>query len=145
MIIAFIVNYGLKHSWFYLDCAAEIHICYNKSLFSIYKEENSLFIHIPDHTKLNIDVHVDGKLKVVNLYNIFYASELKYNFLLIGTIERAGHSILAKKGKMSIFDNKENVTLKATKIGTSYLVNILASKKTLALASLRLVLHNYAL
>ena len=44
---------------------------------------------------------------------------------------------------MAIFDNKDNVTLEATKIGTSYLVNVPTNEKILDLASLCLVSHNH--
>ena len=85
---------------------------------------------------VTLDVLVDGKLEVVNFCNIFYAPDLEYNLLLVGTIEKAGNSILAKKGKMTVFDNKENVALEATRIGTSYLMNVSVSEKNLAPSSI---------
>lgn len=99
-------------------------MCYDKSLFSIYKEGNSVFLYTADHTKLNIlgknmvtlDVFIDSKSKVVNYCNVFYTPELEYNLLSVGTIEKAGYSILVKKEKMTIFDNKKNIALKATRI-----------------------------
>lgn len=42
---------------------------------------------------------------------------------------------------MIVYDNKDNVALEAPRIRTSYLVNVSASKKPLALASLHLVPH----
>lgn len=37
---------------------------------------------------------------------------------------------------MTIFNSKENITFEAIRIGTSYLIDILASKKILALLSI---------
>ena len=124
----------------------------DRSLLSIYKEKNSPPVRTADHTELNVlekcivtlDVLVDGKSEVVNFCNILYAPELDYNLFSVGIIEKAGYSILAKKEKIIVFDNKDNVAAEAARIGTSYLVNILASERTLALAFWRLVPHNYA-
>lgn len=151
--MAFTINYRLKNTRFYLNFAIKIHIYYNKLLFSIYKEKNSLFIYITDQTKLNIleknmvilNMLVDNKSKVVNFCNIFYTFKLKYNLLLVGTIEKATYLILSKKRKITIFNNKENIAFKAAKIRSSYLINILISRKFLVLAFLYLVLYNHTL
>ena len=152
MIVAFTVNHESKDTRFYLDSAAEVHMCYDRSLFSIYKEGNLSPVRTADHTELNVlgknivtlDVLVDGKSEVVNFCNILHAPELEYNLLSVGTIEKAGYLILAKKGKITVFDNKDNVALEATKIEISYLVNVPARERTLALASSRSVPHNHA-
>lgn len=152
MIIAFTVNYGSKDTKFYLDSAAEVHICYDKLLFSIYNKKNSLLVCTMDYIELRLlgkdmvtlDLFIDGKPKVINLCNILHTPELEDNLLSVSIIEKVGYLILAKKEKMIVFDNKNNVAFEATRIRTSYLVNILASKKTLALAFLRLVSHNHA-
>ena len=44
---------------------------------------------------------------------------------------------------MTVFDNKDNVALKATKIRINYLVNVPTNKKTLALAFLYSIPHNH--
>ena len=91
-----------------------------------------------------LDVLIDGKPEVVNFCNIFYAPELEYNLLSVGTIKKACYLIFVKKRKIIVSDDKDNFALKATKIGTSYLVNVLTSKRTLALASLYSVPYNNA-
>lgn len=93
---------------------------------------------------ITLDVLVDGKSEVVNFYNVLHALELEYNLLLVGTIEKAGYSILAKKEKMIVFDNKDNVVFEATRIGISYLINVLNSERTLALIFLRLIFYSHA-
>lgn len=45
---------------------------------------------------------------------------------------------------MRVFDDKDDVALEATRIGTSYLVNVPAGKRILALASSHSVTHNNA-
>ena len=50
LIIVLTVNNKSKDTIFYLDSAAEVHICYNRLLFSTYNKENSLPIYIVDHT-----------------------------------------------------------------------------------------------
>ena len=86
-----------------------------------------------DHAELEVlgkgivplDVLVDGKQEVVNFCKyVFHAPELEYNLLSVSTIEKSGYLILAKKGKMTVLDNEDNVALEATRIRTSYLVNI---------------------
>ena len=152
MIVALTVSHESKDTRFYLDSAPDVHMYNEKSSFSIYKEGNSSPVRTADHTELNVlgkgivtlDVLVDGKSEVVNFCNVSHAPELECNLLSVGTIEKAGYSILAKKGKMTVFDNKDNVALEPTRIGTSYLVNVLASERNLALASSRSVLHNHA-
>ena len=134
LIVALTVNHESKNTKFYLDSAAEVHMCYDKLLFSIYNTDNSSPVHTADHTELKVlgkgtvslDVLINGKLKVVNFYNVLHAPKLEYNLLSVGTIEKAGYSILAKKGKMTVSDNIDNVALEATRIRTSYLVNVFA-------------------
>lgn len=126
-------------------------MCYNKQLFSIYKKESLPLLYTADHIWLNalkkniisFDVLVEGKSEVVNWCSFFHTLELKYNLFLIGTIKKAGYLILTKKGKISVLDNKNNVAVEATKIEISYLVNVLAREKTLALAFLYSVPHNF--
>ncbi len=128
MIVAHTVNHRSKDTRFYLDSASEVHMCYNKLLFSTYNKENSPPVRTADHAELivlekgtvTLDLLVDGKPEVVNFCNIFYTPELKYNLLSVGTIERAGYSILAQKRKMTVFDDKDNVALEATRIRTRY-------------------------
>ena len=140
MIVALTVNHGSKDTRFYLDSASEIHMCYNRLLFSTYSEEDLPPIRTADHTELKVmgkgmvtlDVLVVGKPDVVNFCNVLHAPELEHNLLSVGTIEKAGYSILAKKGKMTVFDDKDNVALEATRIGTSYLVNVPGSGRILA-------------
>ncbi len=152
LIVALTLNHELKDTRFYLDSAAEVHICYDRSLFSTYNKESSSPVRTADHTELKVlgkgmgplDVLIDGKPEVVNFCNVLNAPDLEYNLLSVGTIGKAGYSILAKNGKMTIHDNKDNVALEATGIGTSYLVNVPASKETLTLASSHSVPHNNA-
>lgn len=42
---------------------------------------------------VTFNILVDGKSEVVNFYNIFYTSDLKYNFLSVDIIEKACYSI----------------------------------------------------
>lgn len=63
---------------------------------------------------------------------------------IIGIIEKAGYLILTKKGKIKVFNDKDNIAFEAIKIRTSYLVNILNNKEILALASLHSVSYNNA-
>ena len=84
MIIA-LVDHDWRRQFFYLDSAAEVHIC----LMHTTKK-----IHHPDHTKLKVlgkgivtlDVLVDGKPEVVNFCNVTHTLELDYNLLSVGTI-----------------------------------------------------------
>ncbi len=151
LIMALTLNHWLKDTSFYLDSTAK-DICYDRSLFSIYNKKNSSFVRTADHTELKVlgkgivplNVLIDGKPEVVNVCSVLHTPELDYNPFSVGTIEKAGYSILAKNGKRTIHDNKNNVALEATRIGTSYLVNVPASKETLVLASLHSVPNNNA-
>ncbi len=144
MIVANIVNHGSKNTRFYLDSASEVYMCYDKLLFSTYNEENSPPVYTVDHAKLivlgkgtvTLDILVDSKPEVVNFCNVFYSPELEYNLLSVGTIEKAGYSILAQKEKMTVFDDKDNVALEATRIGTSYLGNVPANGKNFVPSSI---------
>ena len=144
MIVAHTVNHRSKDARFYLDSAFEVHVCYDGLLFSTYNEEDSLPVRTADHAEpivlgkgmVTLDVLVEGKPEVVNFHNVPYAPELEYNLLLVGTIEKANYSILAKKGKMTVFDDKDNVALEAIRVGTSYLANVHASGKILTPSSI---------
>ena len=85
---------------------------------------------------VTLDMLVEGKPELVNFCNVFYVSELEYHLLSVSTIEKAGCSILAKGRKMAVFNDKDNIALEATRVGTSYLVNIPASRKNLAPSSI---------
>lgn len=135
------INFELKNMRFYLNFAVKIYKYYDKLWFSIYNIKNLLLIYTIDHIKLQIlgksmvsfNVFINGKLKVANFYNFYYAFELEYNFFFVSIIEKVGYLILVKKWKIIIFDNRDNIALEAIRIGTNYLLNIFASKKTLAL------------
>lgn len=107
MIIAHTLNYRLENIMFYLDSASKVYICYNKLLFSTYNKEDSPLVHTINHAKLvclgkgtvTLDILVKGKPKVINFCNVFYALDLEYNLILVGTIEKTGYSILVKKEK----------------------------------------------
>lgn len=85
---------------------------------------------------VTLDVPLEGKSEAVNFSNVFYTFKLEYNLFFIGIITKAGYLILSKKKKMTIFNSKENITFEAIRIGTSYLIDIPASKKILALLSI---------
>ena len=73
LIVALTVNHESKDTRFYLDSASEVHMCYNRLLFSTYNEEDSPPVRTAHHTELivlgkgmvTLDVLVDGK-QVVN-------------------------------------------------------------------------------
>lgn len=69
---------------------------------------------------ITLYVLINGKLEIVNFCNIFYIFELKYNLLLFRIIEKAGYLILAKKEKMRVFDNNNNIVPEFIRIQTSY-------------------------
>lgn len=94
---------------------------------------------------ISLDMLINGKLKLINFYNIFYISQLEYNLFSVGTIKKVKYFILAKNEKIRLYNIKNNVAIKAIRIETSYLVNILIAKKTLALSFLYLVLYSYRL
>lgn len=52
IIVAYIVNHGSKDTKCYLDSALEVYMCYDRLLFSIYKEKDSPLIYTTDHAKL---------------------------------------------------------------------------------------------
>lgn len=118
-------------------------MCYDRLLFSSYNKKSSPLIYIANHTELKV-LEKGSKPTVIYFCNIFYAPELNYNLFLVGIIEKAGYLILTKKGKIKVFNDKDNIAFEAIKIGTSYLVNILDDKEILALASLHLVSLNNA-
>lgn len=128
----------------------KVYIYCDKLLFCIYNPKNLLFIYTTDHNKLKVlrkdmvdlNLLLDCKSELVNFCNIFYSPKLKYNLFLVGTIIKARYSTLVKKKKI-LYDINSNITLKAIKIRTSYLVNILFGKKTLALALLYSVVHSH--
>ena len=99
-------------------------MCYDRSLFSTYKEQSSSPVRTADHAELKVlgkgivplHVLVDGKREIVNFCNVFHSLELKYNLLLVDTTKKAGYSILAKKGKMTILDDDDNVALETTRM-----------------------------
>ena len=146
------VNHELKDTRFYLDSGAEVHMCYDRSLFSTNNKESSSPVRTTDHTELRVlgngmvtlDVLIDGKPKFVNICNVLDAPELEYNLPSVSTIEKAKYSILAKNKKMTIHDDKDNVAFEATRIGTRYLVNVPASKKAFALAFSHSIQYNNA-
>lgn len=94
---------------------------------------------------VTFDVLLNSKLKAINIYNILHNPKFNYKLLLISIIQKNNYLILAKKEKITVFNNKNKFTLKATKIRISYLVNILVRKIFLALAFLYLVPYNYIL
>lgn len=152
IIIAYTVNYRLKYTSFYLDSALKIYICYNKLLFSIYKEEDLQSIYIRNHAKLiiigkNIVIHnvfVDCKLEFDNFCKVFFIFELKYNLFSVAIIEKINYGILTKKNKIIVFNNKNNITLEIIRITISYLINVFVSNKILAFLFF-LLLKNFEL
>lgn len=77
---------------------------YNKLLFSIYNEKDSLPICTTNHVELIVlekdtvilDMLMNSKLKVINFCNLIYALWLEYNLFSVGIIEKVSNSILVK-------------------------------------------------
>ncbi len=67
---------------------------------------------------------IDDEALQVDFLNVLHSPDLKYNLLSVGAIEEAGYSVLAKNGKMTVFDNEDNVALIWTQIETGYLLDI---------------------
>ncbi len=75
------VNHELKDTKFCLDIAAEVHMCYDRSLFSIYNKESSSPVRTADHTELKVlgksmvllGVLIVGKPEVVNFCNVLHS------------------------------------------------------------------------
>lgn len=80
-----------------------------------------------------LNVFIDCKLEFVNFYKVFFIFKLKYNLFSVAIIEKTDYGILVKKNKIIVFTNKNNITLKITKITISYLINVLVSNKILTL------------
>lgn len=129
----------------------KVYICYDKLLFCIYNLKNLLFIYTANHNKLkvlrkdmiNLNLLLDCKSELVNFYNILYSPKLKYNLFLVSTIIKTRYLTLVRNKKIILYNIKSNISLKAIKITTSYLVNISISKKTLALAFVYSVVHSH--
>lgn len=145
------VNHELKNIKFYLDSVIEVHIYYDRLLFSINDTKSLPPIYIANYIELKVlkkniipfDMLINSKSKVVNFCNLLHAPELRYNFLIVDIIKKARYSIIAKNGKMIVDDNKNSVIiLEVIRISTSCLVNVSASKKTLFLTFLHLVSHS---
>ncbi len=114
MKVALTVNSkSTKDAGFYLDSAADVHKTYDRLLFSTYSEVQLSPIRMADNSKLRVlgkgtvslTVMIDDEALQVYLLNVLHSPDLEYNLLSIGTIEDAGYSVLAKNGKMTVFDN----------------------------------------
>ncbi len=144
MIVAHTVGNTSKDTTLHLDSASEVHIYYNKLLFSTHKEKDSPPVGTADHAELivlgwgtvTLDVLEDDKSESLNFCSVFYSPELEYNFFSVSTIEKVSYSILAQKRQMTVFDDNDNVALEPTRIETSYLANIPANRKNLAASSI---------
>ncbi len=85
LIVALTVNHESKDTRFYLDSAAEVHMCYDRLLYSTYNKESSPPVRTADHTELKVlgkgmvalDVLIDGKPEVVHFCNVLHAPELE--------------------------------------------------------------------
>ncbi len=144
MKVALTVNSkSTKDAGFYLDSAVDVHMSYNRLLFSKYNEVWLSPIRMADNSKLRVlgkstvslTVMIDGETFQVNFRNVLHSPDLEYHLLSVGIIEEASYSVLAKNGKMTVFDNEDNVALVGTRIGTGYLVDIPFDETYQALSS----------
>ncbi len=63
---------------------------------------------------VSLTVMIDVEALQVNFLNVLHSPNLKYNLLSVGTIEEADYSVLVKNGKVTVFDNEDNVALVGT-------------------------------
>ncbi len=111
-----------KDARFYLDSATDAHMTYDRLIFSTYSEVRLSSIRMANNSKLrflgkdtvSLTVMIDSEALQVNFLNVLHSRDLKHNLLLVGTIEKAGYSVLANNGKITVFDNEENVALVKT-------------------------------
>ncbi len=131
--VALIVNLkSTKDVGFYLDSSPYVHMIYDRLLSSAYSEVRFFPIRVADNSKLRVlgkktvslTIIIDCEALQVNFLNVLHSFDLEYNLLSVGTIEEAGYSVLAKNGRMKVFDNKDNIALVGTRIVTGYLVNV---------------------
>ena len=133
MKVAMTVNSkSTQDARFYFDSAADDYMTYDRLLFSKSSEVQLSQISMADNSKLRVlskgtvspKVMIDGETFQVNVLNILHSPDLEYNLLLVGTIEEAGYSALAKNEKITVFDNEDNLALVGTQIATGYLVDV---------------------
>ncbi len=132
MKVALTVNSkSIKDAGFYFASTADVHITYNRLLFSKYSEVQLSHIQMADNLKLKVlskgtvslKVIIDGKALQVNFPNVFYSHDLEYNLLSV------------KIEKMMVFDNENNIALVGTQIRTGYSVDVPCDKTYQALSS----------
>ena len=93
-------------------------------MFNIHKEESLLVIFIMDYSKLKVfkksmiffDMLINNKQKLVNICNIFYSPKVEYNLLSNNTIKKANYLILAKKMKISVLNDENNIVFQPLKL-----------------------------
>ena len=132
MKVALTVNSkSIEDAGFYFASTADVHITYNRLLFSKYSEVQLSHIQMADNLKLKVlskgtvslKVIIDGKALQVNFPNVFYSHDLEYNLLSV------------KIEKMMVFDNENNIALVGTQIRTGYSVDVPCDKTYQALSS----------
>lgn len=86
---------------------------------------------------ISLNILINGKSKVVKFYNIFHIYKLEYNPFFINITKKTRYLIITNNEKITIHNNNDNIIIfKSTRIDISYLMNISANKKTLALTFL---------
>ena len=133
MKVALTVNSkSTKDTEFYHEFATNVHMTYDCLLFSTYSEVQLSRIRMADNSNqrvmgkgtVSFKVIIDGGALQVNFLNVLYSLDLEYNLLSVVTIKEAGYSVLAKNGKMTVFNNEDKSALVETQMGTGYLVDI---------------------
>ncbi len=87
-----------QYARFYLDSAADVHMTYNRLLFSKYSKIQLFPFQIADNSKrrvmgkdtVSLTVIIDGETFQVNFLNVLHSPDLEYNLLSVGIIEEVG-------------------------------------------------------
>lgn len=64
---------------------------------------------------ISLETLLDDKSIYVHLYNLYYCSELDFNLLSLGILEKKGFEFIGKQKFFYVIDNKRDTMLEAKK------------------------------
>ena len=124
--------HGERDKAWWIDSAADVHMTYDKALFSSYKAVTNEAVQTAEGKCMEVkgkgdvilDIIVNNSTQSIRLTNVFHIPNIQYNLLSVGVIESKGFTLQFKKGKVSIIDLKDDaLAISGTRIGTSYHVD----------------------
>ena len=136
-----------KTSVVYIDTTSNVHTFQDRSKFTTYTKISSrngnntlkgidgLGLYIPRTETVTLLTMIDSEPAEVEITEVYYVPDMKYNLLSIGILEQKGYYVTIRDDVFKVIDTLDKVVLSGTRYSKDYILDLKYSEPLRALRS----------